>query len=152
MKLDETIKILEEQHKNIRNSNEDIGRSIKNFNLILDKYLKMSEQDRGRFMIEAIIDPKNKEAVESFDATPISPVPDLLEPNPSQLIYLDLQDKSQLIPPPLEPIPAEKKKSRVKIILLVLLIVILVFCVIPWIIVDATRSYCSLLPWLFNCS
>lgn len=44
----------------------------------------------------------------------------------------------------------QKKMSRPVMILLIVLAVILVFCVIPWIIVEITNSYCSLLPGFFN--
>lgn len=54
-------------------------------------------------------------------------------------------------PPPIVPKPtAEKKNSKGVVVLLIILGVILVFCVIPWIIVEVTNSYCSLFPGIFN--
>lgn len=46
--------------------------------------------------------------------------------------------------------PAPKKKSKALMIILIILAVLLVFCVIPWIIVEVTNSYCSLIPGFFN--
>jgi predicted component of type VI protein secretion system len=46
--------------------------------------------------------------------------------------------------------PAPKKKSKALMIILIILAVLLVFCIIPWIIVEVTNSYCSLFPGFFN--
>lgn len=58
------------------------------------------------------------------------------------------------VPPPmmgLEPgTTPSKKPSKGLIALLIVLGVILVFCVIPWIIVEVTNSYCALFPGFFN--
>lgn len=43
-----------------------------------------------------------------------------------------------------------KKRSGILTILLIILAVVLVFCVIPWIIIDITNSYCLFLPGVFN--
>jgi hypothetical protein len=43
-----------------------------------------------------------------------------------------------------------KKPSKGVVILLIVLGIILVFCVIPWLIVELTDSYCSLFPGFFN--
>lgn len=43
-----------------------------------------------------------------------------------------------------------KKKSKAGIILLIILGVILVFCMVPWIIIEITNSYCALFPGIFN--
>lgn len=51
--------------------------------------------------------------------------------------------------PPIQPAPP-KKKSKAVLILLIVLGIILLFCVIPWIIIDATSSYCSLFPGILN--
>lgn len=45
---------------------------------------------------------------------------------------------------------AAKKKSKGLIILLVIVGIIVLFCVIPFIIVDLTNSYCSLAPGIMN--
>lgn len=52
---------------------------------------------------------------------------------------------AQPVPP-----PVRKKKSGWLVALLVVLGVLLVFCVIPWIIIEVTNSYCSLFPGIFN--
>lgn len=57
------------------------------------------------------------------------------------------------IPPP-EPVfqmpPEKKKRSGWLIALLIVIGILLVFCVIPWLIIEVTNSYCALLPDLFN--
>jgi predicted component of type VI protein secretion system len=55
-------------------------------------------------------------------------------------------------PPPAAPYyPVQpKKKSKGVMILLIILGVILIFCVIPWLIVELTNSYCALFPGIFN--
>jgi predicted component of type VI protein secretion system len=52
-------------------------------------------------------------------------------------------------PQPVPP-PVRKKKSGWLVALLVVLGVLLIFCVIPWIIIEVTNSYCSLFPGIFN--
>lgn len=37
----------------------------------------------------------------------------------------------------------EKKNSRLRLILVIIILVLLVFCVIPWLIVDLSNGYCS---------
>lgn len=54
----------------------------------------------------------------------------------------------QMPPPPAPDGP--KKKSKGLLIILIILGVLLVFCIIPWIIVEITNSYCSLFPGFFN--
>jgi pSer/pThr/pTyr-binding forkhead associated (FHA) protein len=55
------------------------------------------------------------------------------------------------IPPPnLQQPPARKKKSKAVIIILVLLAILFVFCLIPWLIIEMTDSYCALFPGVFN--
>jgi hypothetical protein len=43
-----------------------------------------------------------------------------------------------------------KKKSKALLIILILLAIFIVFCVIPWIILEVTNSYCAILPGVFN--
>lgn len=50
---------------------------------------------------------------------------------------------------PQQPV-ARKKRSTLLVVLLIILGVVLVFCVIPWIIIDITNSYCLFLPGVFN--
>lgn len=45
---------------------------------------------------------------------------------------------------------APKKKSKALLIVLILVGVLVLFCVVPWIIIDATNSYCSLFPGIMN--
>lgn len=46
--------------------------------------------------------------------------------------------------------PQQKKRSGWVVALLVVIGILLVFCVIPWIIIEVTNSYCALFPGLFN--
>jgi hypothetical protein len=43
-----------------------------------------------------------------------------------------------------------KKKSGWLVALLVVVGILLVFCVIPWVIIELTNSYCALFPGIFN--
>lgn len=95
---------------------------------------------------------------------PMTPVPPASVP-PTPPTYIPPQFESADLYPPVTPgippsqpvsmnlppaqVPA-KKKSKTGIILLIILGVLLVFCVVPWIIVDLTNSWCSLFPGLFN--
>ena len=45
---------------------------------------------------------------------------------------------------------APKKKSRALLIILILVGILVLFCIIPWIIVDLTNSYCILFPGILN--
>lgn len=51
---------------------------------------------------------------------------------------------------PAYPPAAPKKTSKALIIVLVILGALVLLCVIPWIIIDATNSYCSLMPGILN--
>lgn len=46
--------------------------------------------------------------------------------------------------------PAKKKKSGWLVALLLVLAVVVIFCVIPWLIIELTNSYCALFPGIFN--
>lgn len=69
-------------------------------------------------------------------------------PPPAAPIYQPQQPSYAM--PPAAPVPAPKNRSKGLVVLLVILAVVLIFCVIPWIILEVTDSYCSVLPWLFN--
>ena len=47
-------------------------------------------------------------------------------------------------------IPQEKKRSPWLVALLIVIGILLIFCVIPWLIIEFTDSYCTLFPGLFN--
>lgn len=53
-------------------------------------------------------------------------------------------------PPNLQQPRARKKMSRALIIILILLAILFVFCLIPWLIIEMTDSYCALFPGVFN--
>ncbi|HNS06704.1 MAG TPA: FHA domain-containing protein [Anaerolineaceae bacterium] len=46
--------------------------------------------------------------------------------------------------------PTAKKKSGWLIALLVVVGVLLIFCIVPWLIIEVTDSYCALFPGIFN--
>jgi hypothetical protein len=56
------------------------------------------------------------------------------------------QPRGQVPPPAALP----KKKASALVIILILVGVLLLFCVVPWIIIDLTNSYCSLFPGILN--
>jgi pSer/pThr/pTyr-binding forkhead associated (FHA) protein len=45
---------------------------------------------------------------------------------------------------------APRKRSAWRSILLIIVLLLLIFCVIPWIIIDVTNSYCLFLPGILN--
>lgn len=45
---------------------------------------------------------------------------------------------------------APKKKSPALVIILILVGILVLFCVLPWIIIDITNSYCTLFPGILN--
>jgi len=75
-------------------------------------------------------------------AAPVSiPAPVMVQP-PIQPVSMQ--------PPNLQQPRARKKMSRALIIILVLLAILFVFCLIPWLIIEMTDSYCALFPGVFN--
>lgn len=88
----------------------------------------------------------------AVDATqpPVGPAP---IPAPRPVVAAVPQPPVQpvSIPPPnLQQAPARKKMSKALIIILVLLAILFVFCLIPWLIIEMTNSYCALFPGVFN--
>lgn len=45
---------------------------------------------------------------------------------------------------------APKKKSKALLIILILVGILVLFCIVPWIIIDLTNSYCNLFPGILN--
>ncbi len=56
------------------------------------------------------------------------------------------QPMAQVPPPGVAP----KKKSNALVIILILVGILVLFCVVPWIIIDVTNSYCNLFPGILN--
>jgi DNA segregation ATPase FtsK/SpoIIIE, S-DNA-T family len=60
------------------------------------------------------------------------------------------------VAPPVYQAPAAKvlepvgQKSKSTKIILIIVAVILVFCIIPWIIMEVSDTYCNILGWFFN--
>jgi predicted component of type VI protein secretion system len=82
---------------------------------------------------------------------PMAPIPAAAPPAQS---YQPIQ-AAPVYPPgnmssPAMPSAAPRKKSKGLIILLVIVGIIVLFCVIPFIIIDLTNSYCSLAPGIMN--
>lgn len=48
------------------------------------------------------------------------------------------------------PAAAPQKKSKALLIILILVGLLVLFCVVPWIIIDLTNSYCNLFPGILN--
>ena len=87
-----------------------------------------------------------KPAAPAVQAPPIktnSPIPPALPVAPPSF-------SSEAVPPAIPPAVPQKKVSKGLVVILIILGVILVFCVIPWIIVEITNSYCSLFAGFFN--
>ncbi len=81
------------------------------------------------------------------DVSPLPPPPPVAQTPPPYV-----PQPVVVVPPAVEiqgTVPS-KKPSRGVVILLIILGIILVFCVIPWLIVELTDIYCSLFPWFFN--
>jgi hypothetical protein len=91
--------------------------------------------------------------VQSYSASPAS-IPPVYKPAPDYPPAPANVPPAPVMapPPPAAPYyPAQTpKKSKGLVILLIILGVILVFCVIPWVIVELTNSYCALFPGIFN--
>jgi len=62
------------------------------------------------------------------------------------------QAQAYITPPePIHPLPPQsKKRSGWLVALLVVIGILLVFCIIPWLIIEVTNSYCALFPGVFN--
>lgn len=82
--------------------------------------------------------PQQQQAIPSYSPPPSQVAPSYAPVAPPR-------PTAQPVPP-----PVRKKKSGWLVALLVVLGVLLVFCVIPWIIIELTNSYCSLFPGIFN--
>lgn len=82
--------------------------------------------------------PQQQQAIPSYSPPPSQVAPSYAPVAPPR-------PTAQPVPP-----PVRKKKSGWLVALLVVLGVLLVFCVIPWIIIEVTNSYCSLFPGIFN--
>ncbi len=81
-----------------------------------------------------------------------APVPPIVAPpvqasqQPIEQVYTPITP-----PAPVQPLPPQKKKrSSWLIALLVVVGILLVFCIIPWLIIEVTNSYCALFPGVFN--
>jgi hypothetical protein len=109
----------------------------------------VEESDPSATVVVSRIRPEPAAAVPPAQpVTPPSAVPPAYTPS-SQPVTPPVS-ASMTPPPPMTSMPAPKKKSKGLVVLLIILAVILVFCIIPWIIVDLTNSYCALFPGFFN--
>ncbi len=71
--------------------------------------------------------------------------PQYVQPQPVQPVYTP--------PTPAAPVyqaPPARKKSGWLVALLVVVGILLIFCIIPWILIEVTDSYCALFPGIFN--
>ncbi|MEL7591229.1 MAG: FHA domain-containing protein [Anaerolineaceae bacterium] len=96
---------------------------------------------------------------------PVTPAPQPFSPRPTpprveqaSQVQIPSQPVGQGYTPiqPPEPVfesPApvvRKKRSGWLVALLVVIGILLVFCIIPWLIIEVTNSYCALFPGIFN--
>lgn len=91
--------------------------------------------------------------VPSQPVTPQVPMSPPVTPPPAQSYQpvAPPQAYSQPVAPyAAQPPQTAKKNSKALLILLIIAGVIVLFCVIPWIIIEVTNSYCSLFPGVFN--
>ena len=78
--------------------------------------------------------------------------PQFIPQQPAAPQYASPQPVQQ-VPAPAQPYHAPampKKKSGWLVALLVVVGILLVFCIIPWVLIEITDSYCSLFPGIFN--
>lgn len=71
--------------------------------------------------------------------------PQYAQPQPVQQPYAPVSPAA-----PVYQAPPAKKKSGWLIALLVVVGILLIFCIIPWILIEITDSYCALFPGIFN--
>jgi pSer/pThr/pTyr-binding forkhead associated (FHA) protein len=89
----------------------------------------------------------------SVQAPVVTPVPaPVIAPPPARVsppiaAVPAYQQPNMQVPPPGA---APKKKSKALLIILILVGLFVLFCVVPWIIIDLTNSYCNLFPGILN--
>lgn len=69
-------------------------------------------------------------------------------PQPVVQGYTPIQPPEPIVEPPAPAV--KKKRSGWLVALLVVIGILLVFCIIPWLIIEVTNSYCALFPGIFN--
>jgi predicted component of type VI protein secretion system len=67
-------------------------------------------------------------------------------PVPAQPAYAPVASVAPIQAPP----PQKKKRSGWLVAILVVIGILVVFCLIPWLIIEITNSYCALFPGIFN--
>ena len=85
----------------------------------------------------APVAPPPQAAYQPVPAAPVAP--------PPQAAYRPIP-ATPMAPPAAQP----KKKSKALVVILVIVGILVLLCVVPFIIVDATNSYCSLFPGIMN--
>jgi hypothetical protein len=74
--------------------------------------------------------------------------PEQIPPQPVVQGYTPIQPPEPVFEPPAPVV--KRKRSGWLIALLVVIGILLVFCLIPWLIIEVTNSYCALFPGIFN--
>lgn len=97
--------------------------------------------------------PQQPAAPQSFP--PQQAAPQYAPQQPSVPQYAPAQPVQQVFTPvsssaPVYQAPPAKKKSGWLIALLIVIGILLVFCIIPWVLIEVTDSYCALFPGIFN--
>lgn len=80
---------------------------------------------------------------QAAQARPVTPVGPVI---PVQQVYSPIPPAEQVFQEP----PIKKKRSGWLTAILVVIGILLVFCIIPWLIIELTNSYCALFPGIFN--
>ena len=81
--------------------------------------------------------------VQSRPVTPVAPVAQVAQ---VEQVYAPVSPPDKVYQAP----PVKKKRSGWLTAILVVIGIVLVFCVIPWLIIELTNSYCALFPGIFN--
>ena len=134
--------------------------------LLPNAKITIGERVQIGYLVESL-DPFATVAAPRRMEIPVPPTPPVNIPpaQPSVTPEVQVAPPPVFTPPPAKPVTtppvvppstpppktvSPKKKSKAGVILLIILGVIVVFCVLPWIIVEITNSYCALFPGIFN--
>lgn len=88
----------------------------------------------------AYVPPTPPPAIPPVPAASVPPKPPVQAARPS----------APVPPPPMAGSPAPKKKNKALMVILIILAVIVVFCVIPFVLIDLTNNWCNLFGGIFQ--
>jgi hypothetical protein len=133
-----------------------------------DTKITIGERVQLSYIVEStdpsatVIAPRRAEPV--IQRPPVAPMPPVQTPPapPVQPSYIPpappVYQASSTPPPMAQPRSAApvypgmpvKKKSKAGLILLVIVAILVVFCVLPFVIIELTDNWCNLFPWIFQ--